>query len=328
MKMPLQIVLPELLRTDALEQPGYPAGFYHDLSFCKGSRIDFEGGTIIKQTVGGSDYNIWLWNFHLANQLECFLEAERGIICLLQCIEGKDEQLIVGTKEMYLLPNMLTLLYLPAGLHVLRVKQGNCFLICIQPPISFLDGMRNDLPEVIVLMDHFLQGKPLCYVLTQLTLARDSWMRLKRIDVPSMQRGIPDLLLRSYLLDALQSFAKAAKQQPEVKLIYLTSKQKAIALKDFLQEHLYDPELPHLPALAKQFYIEVRPLTKAFKQLTGKTIPQFVLEQRMQRALQLTETTMLPVMEIAFRCGFNDVSHFIRSFKKNYGCTPGSLRKK
>ena len=177
------------------------------------------------------------------------------------------------------------------------------------------------------MIEHFLRQKKQFYLLPSLPILPDSWMRLKRFDVPALQQDIPDLKLRSYIIDVLHAYGKAAQQQSTTHLQYATAKQKARLVKEFLEHQVFDQELPAVTTLAKQYYIQPRSLTKAFQQLTKQTIPQFILEKRLATAYELTTQSTLPVMEIAFRCGFNDVSHFIRSYKKRYGKTPGIMRK-
>jgi len=47
---------------------------------------------------------------------------------------------------------------------------------------------------------------------------------------------------------------------------------------------------------------------------------------RMEHAARLLETTFLTVKEVTFLSGFNDVSHFVRDFKKRYGVRPSTFR--
>jgi AraC-like DNA-binding protein len=58
-----------------------------------------------------------------------------------------------------------------------------------------------------------------------------------------------------------------------------------------------------------------------------KTCPAcYVKTRRMDVAKVLLETTFLSVKEVAAKAGFNDLSHFVRDFKKSYGLTPKDYR--
>ena len=43
---------------------------------------------------------------------------------------------------------------------------------------------------------------------------------------------------------------------------------------------------------------------------------------RIERACHILTTTELPVTEVAYRCGFNDSSYFVKTFRKYMGITP------
>lgn len=66
--------------------------------------------------------------------------------------------------------------------------------------------------------------------------------------------------------------------------------------------------------------------TRSFKQTTGKTPHRFLLEQRIERAKLLLKTTILPISEIAVRCGFSDQSHLTTQFRLLTGFTPRRFR--
>ena len=63
-----------------------------------------------------------------------------------------------------------------------------------------------------------------------------------------------------------------------------------------------------------------------FKQSTGISPYQYVIQQRVKRAKQLLKQD-LPLIEIAIMCGFCDQSAFSRTFRKCVGTTPSNYRK-
>lgn len=65
-----------------------------------------------------------------------------------------------------------------------------------------------------------------------------------------------------------------------------------------------------------------------FKQRTLKTFFQYVIEIRLGRAGRMLLNGEKTVSEISRDCGFQNVSYFIRQFKKVYGVTPLIYREK
>ncbi len=68
-------------------------------------------------------------------------------------------------------------------------------------------------------------------------------------------------------------------------------------------------------------------LCRIFKQYTGCTIFEYLQEQRILHAASLLRRTNTGLDGIAFACGFNDISYFVRVFKKAMQCTPAQYRK-
>jgi AraC-like DNA-binding protein len=66
--------------------------------------------------------------------------------------------------------------------------------------------------------------------------------------------------------------------------------------------------------------------SRFFKARTGKTFIDTVNEIRLGHASRMLIDTTQSVQEIAYRCGFNNLSNFNRSFKKKKDCTPKEFR--
>ena len=124
---------------------------------------------------------------------------------------------------------------------------------------------------------------------------------------------IVDLLTQ--LLCAVQPFAAAEHLPP-----YLEALLRQL-------ERTYAGEVS-LDELARQCGVSKYYLSRQFRQYTGVTPQDCRTRMRLNRAKELLRFTDMPVGEIAFACGFRDVSHFIRVFRKREdGVTPLVYRK-
>jgi AraC family transcriptional regulator len=74
--------------------------------------------------------------------------------------------------------------------------------------------------------------------------------------------------------------------------------------------------------LSRQYFI------KAFKQSTGVPPHRWLQQHRIRIAKELLRGTTLPIVEIAFRCGFADQSHLTRVFYALTHDTPSAWRRK
>jgi AraC family transcriptional regulator len=66
--------------------------------------------------------------------------------------------------------------------------------------------------------------------------------------------------------------------------------------------------------------------SRMFKESTGFTPHQYVIEQRVKRAKVLLGSTALPIAEIALLCGFANQSHLNRHVKRRFGVSAKTFR--
>ncbi len=66
--------------------------------------------------------------------------------------------------------------------------------------------------------------------------------------------------------------------------------------------------------------------SRFFKSRTGKTFIDTLTEIRLGHASKMLIETTQSVNEIAYKCGFNNISNFNRIFKKKKACTPKEFR--
>lgn len=64
-----------------------------------------------------------------------------------------------------------------------------------------------------------------------------------------------------------------------------------------------------------------------FKQHTGTSCTEFIIQVRLSKACDLLINTSSPILEIANNIGFNNLSNFNRQFKRYYQVTPSQYRK-
>lgn len=103
----------------------------------------------------------------------------------------------------------------------------------------------------------------------------------------------------------------------------LTAAQQQ-AVTDYVHHHL-DRNLS-LEELAGSVGLSTYHFARRFREATGSTPHQFVVDQRLARAQEMLRRTARPLADVATACGFADASHLVRVFKKHLGVTPGQYR--
>lgn len=67
---------------------------------------------------------------------------------------------------------------------------------------------------------------------------------------------------------------------------------------------------------------------KKLKALTGLAPIEYIREMRLQRAIQLMESSQYNMTQIAYMVGLNDPRYFSKCFKQRFGVTPTDYRTK
>ncbi len=79
--------------------------------------------------------------------------------------------------------------------------------------------------------------------------------------------------------------------------------------------------------LATLYYVSPTYLSKIFKDLTGFSPINYLIQIRLKKAHELLTTGDLTVKEVAKAVGYEDAYHFSKSFKKHFGTSPSLVKK-
>jgi len=94
----------------------------------------------------------------------------------------------------------------------------------------------------------------------------------------------------------------------------------AEATKAYIEKH------PLSNKTTSQFALDVKvsrkQLQRAFKELTGMGIQEYLLAKRMQQARQFLQSGTFPIKEVAIICNYKSQRSFTTAFKKAFGLTP------
>ena len=93
----------------------------------------------------------------------------------------------------------------------------------------------------------------------------------------------------------------------------------------FINEHYTDqiriPELAKMEGMCMTLY------NKLFKRQTGVAPTKYIMNLRIQHAIELLDTSNIQINEIGTMCGYNNFNFFSRIFKSCVGKSPSEYRK-
>lgn len=139
--------------------------------------------------------------------------------------------------------------------------------------------------------------------------------------------SIKKLYLYGEAMKLLALFIEAVNKRPENKSVYgihAADVNNIFKVRKILMDNLSDP--PHISDLAKVAGMSPTKLQKCFKQIFGKNIIQYALEQKMELSKQMLESKEYSVSEVGYRLGYSNLSHFSKAFFKHFSITPKAFQ--
>jgi AraC-like DNA-binding protein len=147
-------------------------------------------------------------------------------------------------------------------------------------------------------------------------------VKLLRAEAPA---GDPVLIRRA--ANYLSELVTLALEPSAPRCAEVRRKSRLTPIIDDILSNLSKPGLS-AKTVAKRHGITDRYVHLLFKQ-SGQTFSRFVQEERLKRAhalLSNPDLNWMRISEIAFECGFGDLSTFNRSFRDRYGNHPKGIR--
>lgn len=141
------------------------------------------------------------------------------------------------------------------------------------------------------------------------------------LNVPALARAnaeyVIDLVVMMLEQRAEDADAAQGRTQPEVRYRLILAE---------IERDIADPKLSG-KTVAARVGITERYLQQLLE-MHGETFSHFVLRQRLDKAAaMLVSKRQMRIADVAFLCGFSDLSYFNRSFRKRFGETPRGYRK-
>ncbi|WP_246218483.1 helix-turn-helix domain-containing protein [Litoribacterium kuwaitense] len=125
--------------------------------------------------------------------------------------------------------------------------------------------------------------------------------------------------LTEMIIMILQTYVKVDNLQ-------VTSPQSLHWITSYFSFHLGEPL--SVSDMAQRAHLSISRFNEIFKMQYGTTPYQYLLNMRVSHACELLINTNLTQEKIASYCGFSDIHHFSKVFKKKVGVAPGEYQQK
>lgn len=200
---------------------------------------------------------------------------------------------------------------LEASVRAVRARPGVQWILELEPPPS------QDL----------LNGKKF-EPTPQLNLRDPQALRLVQLLQTEVENGVPtgnlfgETIGNSLILYLAQHYSIAAPDQDQIR-----GGLPGLRLKRVLEYIEVNLSIDiHLNDLAGTAGLSAFHFAKLFKQSTGVSPHQYILQRRLERAKELLRKPTMSLSEIGLASGFADQSHFTNVFRRFVGATPSKFR--
>jgi AraC-like DNA-binding protein len=138
-----------------------------------------------------------------------------------------------------------------------------------------------------------------------------------------------EMVLRARLIDLAVLAIRLMQRLYNSEPVFHRGDQSAERVANYavrLKSQFFRPET--LDEAARSVSLSRRQFTEIFRNVTGQTWRQYLLQLRLEHALKLLLQTDKSVTAIAFESGFDELSHFHHRFKAAFGRPPMLYREK
>jgi AraC-like DNA-binding protein len=195
--------------------------------------------------------------------------------------------------------------------------RSNCDAISLSVPRSALGHLLHDAEGCV--------ARPIRSDPTALRLLRH-YLAFLREEAPAVSAALQRLAV-SHVYDLLAVVLGATRDAAETARGRGIGAALLCAIKADIGANLTNGDLS-VADLAARHRITPRYVQILFER-EGMTLTQFIREQRLARAHAMLASPRFDgsrVIDIAFTCGFNDISFFNRVFRARYSATPADIR--
>lgn len=284
----------------------------------------FNGGAILSQLKKRYDFSIAFHYFFLKRAVTLNAVCEANEIGMAGVVEGNLSFYITSPTPWSVQESSFCFgffkksrwtIHVPAGTHLVATI---CYTlshlrpyVAVAAPLAAVAGYERLNEE----KSHIYPPVKMANKLKMRLLALLQSTDVREFDRLIMEKKLVDDLLLNYVThlekkagDAAPVFHKKVLEQ--VRLYVVENATEPISLQELARKF-------HLP-----FYI----LKRDFKRQYGYSVHDFQMQERMQLARELIKAGKETIKDIAYQCGFHDVSHFSRTFKAITGETPTDYR--
>lgn len=215
-----------------------------------------------------------------------------------------------------------------------RFKSENAELVVIQCPIEFIDKIRLEADRIescenlhkLQYISNNYHARAGC-VFRNKDDERFAEVLIVQIAREYRNKTNDYLIIRNCISILLNLIARNIIESETSDLQQNRKAFSVMKIITYIQEHVKDKEKTRIHAIADHFGISRNYFGEYFKQHTGISYQDYLLDYRLKLVETYLKYSSVRLSEIAYELQFSDESHLSKLFKKHRNMTPKEYRK-
>lgn len=272
---------------------------------------------ITEDFVIGSNADIDLGILNLYTQYPCRLKAEIFVLCMDGSIDAS-----INLSEYIIKKNDFVTLSPGSIIQINRIE-GNLKLYFMVFSSEFINGLNKN--KSIIDLIYITKNHPVLSLPEEFaSIYEEFFLLMMKVYYKKHSPYNPEIL-KCMLLSILYRLSDMYHDQPARKETFSSRSEEICKTFGHLVIQHYTQER-NVSYYAKKMGITPAHLSNTVKNMTGKTVMDFISEVVIVDAKAQLKSTNLPIREIAYSLNFPNVSFFGKYFKRLTGMTPQQYR--
>ncbi len=235
--------------------------------------------------------------------------------------------MMVGNQEFTVKPGKVFIIR-PLVYHAVQVNQESVYrrtILSVEE--NYFNALLQTDKEIVSIAESWFPQDDI--ISLEMTLDSKDLLKIQSIlqevegELKEKKKGY-ELYVKTLLTQLILLLGRTKETAVSVERASTEMREITMRMMEYIVEHCC--EGMDMSALAEQFHISKSYMFKIFKMFTGYTPYQYLMLERIAHAKQMLNKESETITQIASRTGFNDSSHFIRTFKEATGMTPGEFK--
>ncbi|MNK11825.1 Regulatory protein SoxS [compost metagenome] len=295
------------------------------MPFAKGVQTVGSFGAIVTQVFKGLDYEIWQHHFFIKEAITLYAVTDAPILTINFMLKGSPLARLENIGELPLAENTAQFFYVPPIRQNVWFESGVYHCLHIVFSTSYIKRLMTTHHSLQSLKDCVARKSKEIFLHSSGKINLKMRKILEEIMNCHMEAGETDLNIQSKVLSLLLHYIRRYGAINNTSS-FASTEEFIEAINVYIESNI--GQHISIKELAKKFGKSQSEFHKIFKDNFNASPHHYVTSLRLNLAMNLIRNTTYSCGEIAAIVGYEELSHFSSAFRKQFGNSPNSFRKR